>query len=139
VWEGVGKKQKLLIKHEKCIERKFLTDGNIENFCYGFERNTLEGLGSCVCELGLVPFLEEKTHLCYRRPSFPSQIDEITTPKWKINLIQEHENQLRCSCRVTKNLLPSSGKESLHKERVVQLNTLLLLRFLFTDEAGTNL
>ena len=101
---GSGKKHKLLIRHEKCIERKFLMDDDVENFCYDLERNTLEGLDSCVWELGLVPFLEDKTHPCYRRPSFPSQIDEITTPTWKINLIQEHENLLRCSCRVTKKI-----------------------------------
>jgi hypothetical protein len=99
-----NKKQKLLIRQEMCIERKFLTDDDIENFCYDLERNTLEGLSSCVCELGLIPFLEEKTHRCYKRPSFPSQLDEITTPKWKINLIQEHENKLRCTCRVPKKI-----------------------------------
>jgi len=80
-----------------CIERKFLTDDDIENFCYDLERNTFEGLSSCVCELGLVPFLEEKTHPCYKRPSFSSQLGENTTPKWKINLMQEHENKLRCT------------------------------------------
>ena len=95
-----NKNQKLLIRREKCIERKFLTDDDIENFCYEFERNTLEGLSSCVCELGLVPFLEEKASPCYRRPSFPSQLEEITTPRWYINLIQEHDNQLACTCRV---------------------------------------
>jgi len=45
-------------------------------------------------------FLGGQDPSCYRRPSFPSQIDEIATPKWKINLIQEHENLLRCSWRV---------------------------------------
>ena len=85
------------------IERKFLTDDDIENFCYDLERNSLEGLSGCVCVLGLVPFFEEKNHPCYRRPSFPSELDEITTPKWKINLIQECEYQLRCSCRIPKN------------------------------------
>ena len=54
-----NKKQKLLIRHEKCRERKFLTDDDVENFCYDLERNTLEGLGSCVCELGL--FLSWRT------------------------------------------------------------------------------
>ena len=95
-----NKKQKFLIRRQKCIDRKFLTDDDIENFCYELERNTLEGLSSCVCELGLVPFLKEKAHPCYRRPSFPSQLDEITTPRWYINLIQGHDNLLRCTCRV---------------------------------------
>ena len=36
-----NKKQKLLIRQEMCIERKFLTDEDLE-------RNTLEGLSSCV-------------------------------------------------------------------------------------------
>jgi len=85
-----------------CIERKFLTDDHIENFCFDLERNALEGLSSCVCVLGLVPFLEEKAHPCYKRTSFPSQLDEITTPKWKLNPTQEHENKLRCTCRVPK-------------------------------------
>ena len=95
-----SKKRKLPIRWEKCIERKFLTDDNIENFCYELERNTLEGLNSCVCELGLVPFSEEKVHPCYKRPSFPSQLDEITTPTWYINLIQERDYELRCTCHV---------------------------------------
>ena len=56
-----NKKQKL-ITQEMCIEKKFVTDDDIENFCYDLERNTLEGFCSCVCDLGLVPFLEEKTH-----------------------------------------------------------------------------
>jgi len=106
------KKRKLLINREKCIERKFLKDDDIENFCYDLERNTLEGISICVCELGLVPFLEEKVHLCYRRPSFPSQIDEIITPKWYINLMQERENSVGARI-VYKNLpRPSDGIES---------------------------
>ena len=94
------KKRELLIRREKCIERKFLTGDDIENFCYELERKTLEGLSSCFCDLGLVPFLEEKVHPSYRRPSFPSQLDEIATPKCYINLIKERDNQLRCTCRV---------------------------------------
>ena len=93
---------KYIIRREKCIDRKFLTDDDIENFCYELEGNALEGLSSCVCELGLVPFWKEKTHPYYKRPSFPSQLDEITTPKWKVNLIQERENKFRCTCRVPK-------------------------------------
>ena len=30
------------------MEGKFLTDEDIENFCYELERNMLEGLSSCV-------------------------------------------------------------------------------------------
>jgi hypothetical protein len=76
-----NKKQKILIRREKCIERIFLTDGDIKSFCYELERNTLEELSSCVCELGFVPFLEENTDPCYMRPSLPSHFDEFTTPK----------------------------------------------------------
>jgi len=80
-------------------------DDDIENFCYELERGTLEGLGSCVCVLGFVPFLEDKVHPCYRKSSLSSQIDEITTPTWYINHLQEHHNQYRCSCRVQKSAL----------------------------------
>ena len=153
------KKWKLLIRREKWIERKFLTNDNIENFYYYFERNALEGLSICVCELGIVPFLEEKVHPCYRRPSFPSQLDEIITPKRYMNLIQERG--ISFGARVVyKNLpQPSDGIETVDDlphwpKGLLPPNTccdfsrcgepwnvalFFLLRFLFTDEPDTNL
>jgi len=50
--------------------------------------------------VGFLLFLENKVRPCYKIPSLPSQLDEITTPRWHIRHLQEHYDFLRYPCHV---------------------------------------